>query len=355
MESRVLLNQRAKKIADIHARLLDLSADVVDCQVMVQGILHKQIFFVGDDDRVHHQAEDVPFTVFVDVPGAAAGMQAHVVGKIAKLSHTLVDQCELNQRAILQFTVRVTEDCQVQVVLNPTGPLVRAEVVVGETTQVVPVENVVQLEREAIKVRDIRVALENVTAEVSEDQVLFQGCLVKQVFYIATNNQEFHQEERVPFTGLALIPGARPGQNVTIRPSILRIDKFLINGNCVRQRIILAVFVKVTETVELNVLEDVTGPLVLAKKVVASAARQVLVESVADLAVPAKKVHEIQARITNLFCEVIPNKVILTGCIHKQIFFVGPDDVVHHQAEAYLTKRTVRWPVVSPTGRHLSL
>ncbi len=105
VESRILLGQRAKKIADIHARLLDLSADVVDCQVMVQGILHKQIFFVGDDDRVHHQAEDVPFATFVDVPGAATGMNAILQGRIAKLTHQLSGMQELHQRAILQFFV----------------------------------------------------------------------------------------------------------------------------------------------------------------------------------------------------------------------------------------------------------
>lgn len=155
----------------------------------------------------------------------------------------------------------------------------------------------------------------------------------------------------MPFTGMALIPGARFGQNVLIRPTILRVDKFLTNGCQVRQRIILAVFVKVTETVEVNVAEEATGPLVLAKRVVATASRQVLVESVADLCVPAKKVHEIQARVTDLVCEVIPNKVIMTGSIHKQIFFVGPDDVVHHQAEASSTKTlNTHPPAGNPAG-----
>ncbi|MCG0239163.1 MAG: DUF3794 domain-containing protein [Firmicutes bacterium] len=333
VESRILLAERAKKIADIHARLLDLSADVVDCQVMVQGCLHKQIFYVGEDDRVHHQAEDVPFAVFIDVPGAAPGMGALVQGRIAKLTHNLIDMQELSQRAILQFFVKVVEDCQLNVVLDPNGPLCKAECVVGETTQICPVENVVDLERPAIKVRDVRVMLEDVAAEVADDQVIFQGTLVKSIFFIATNNEEFFQEERVPFTGVAVIPGARPGQNVTLRPQILRVDKFLTNGNQVRQRVVVAVFVKVTETCELNVAEDTTGPLVLCKRVVAAGTKQVLQESVADLSLPAQKVHEIQARVTDLNCEVIDNKVIVQGVVHKQIFFVGADDIVHHQAE----------------------
>lgn len=312
---------------------MDLSGDVIDSQVMVQGTLHKQIFYVGEDDRVHHQAEDVPFAVFVDVPGAQPGMGARVQGRIARLSHTLADMQELTQRAILQFFVKVTEDCQVNVVLDPAGPLCKAELVIGEATQVVPVENVTALEREAIKVRDVRVSLDSVTAEVTEDQVLFQGTLTKQIFYIATNNEEFHQEEQVPFTGIVLIPGARPGHNVLVRPQILRVDRFLTSASQVRQRVILSVFAKVTETTEINVAEDITGPLVLCRRVVASGTRQVLVESLSELSFAAQKVHEIQARINDLTCEVIPGKVIVQGVIHKQIFFVASDDIVRHQAE----------------------
>ncbi|BDG60882.1 DUF3794 domain-containing protein [Caldinitratiruptor microaerophilus] len=348
VESRIVLNKRAKKIADIQARLIDLSADVLDGQVMVQGTLHKQIFFVGEDDRVHHQAEDVPFAVFVDVPGAQAGMGARVQGRIAKLSHSLVDMQELTQRAILQFFVKVTEDCQVNVVLDPAGPLCKAELVVGEATQVVPVENVVTLEREAIKIRDVRVSLESITAEVSDDQVIFQGTLDKQIFYIATNNEEFHQEEKVPFTGAVVIPGARPGHNVQIRPQLIRVDRFLTSATQVRQRVILSVFVKVTETIDVNVAEDITGPLAVCRRVVASGTRQVLVESVVELSIAAQKVHEIQARLADLTCEVISNKVIVQGNLHKQIFFVGSDDIVHHQAEEIPFTTFVEVPGAQP-------
>lgn len=334
VESRILLNARAKKIADLHARLLDLSTEVMDGQVMIQGTLHKQIFFVAEDDRVHHQAEDVPFAFFVDVPGVTPAMTGHVQARIAKISHSLVDQQELSTRAIIQGFVRVTEPVRAQVVLDATGPLCRVEVLVGETTAVVPVEHISELERPAIKIRDVRVQLEEISAEVADDQVIFSGTLSRQIFFIATNNQEFHQEERTPFTGVAFVPGARPGMNVFIKPTLLRVDKFLTTATQVRQRATLSVFVRVTETAEVNVAEDPTrtGPLALCKRVVATASRQVLSETLTDLPVPAQKVSEIQARLGDVVTEVIPGKVIVTGTLHKQIFFVGPDDVVHHHA-----------------------
>jgi hypothetical protein len=54
-----VLPRRAKKIAEIQAKVVDLTAEVIDCQVMVSGTLHKQIFFVGEDHHVHHVPERI--------------------------------------------------------------------------------------------------------------------------------------------------------------------------------------------------------------------------------------------------------------------------------------------------------
>jgi hypothetical protein len=303
------LPRRARKIAEIQSRLVDLDAEVVDGQVLVSGTLHKQIFFVGEDHHVHHVAEDVPFSVFIDCPGAAPGQQAQVTGRIVKLSHVLEFAQELVQRSVLQFLVRVTEDCQVNVVLDPNGPLVKAECVVGETTKAATVENTADLDRPAKKIRDVQVALENVVAEAAGDQVLIQGTIVKSIFFISEDDVEFFQEEQVPFTAIADVPGTEPGDNVSLKAQILRVDRFLSNGRQVRQRIVLSIFVKVTRTCELNVAESPTGPQVLASRVISSNDRQILVENVAALNRPARKVQEIQARVENVDVEIIPSNV----------------------------------------------
>lgn len=348
VESHVLLHLKAKKIADIHARLKNLAADVVEGQVMIQGVLSKQVFFVGEDDRIRHQAEDVPFATFIDIPGARAGMSAHIQGAIAKVTHRLDSFHELHTRAILQFFAKVTEEQQLNVVEAVDGPLCKAEAVVGETSQATPVEALVELERPAIKVRDVRVLVESVTAEASDDQVIFSGNVVCNFFYIGASNTEFFQEERVPFSGIADVGGCRCGDNVTIRPSIVRVDRFLTSGTHVRLRAILSVFIKVTQTCEVNVATDPEGPLVVASRVVGNSSRQVMVENTTDLNIPALKVQDITARVQDLSTEVIANKVIITGVLHKQIFFVGPDQVVHHQGEDVAFSTFIDCPGAQP-------
>lgn len=348
VESRFVLPQRAKKIAEIQARLVDLNTEVFDGQVMVTGTLHKQIFFVGEDHHVHHAPEDAPFTVFIDCVGATAGQNGEVSARIVKLTHTLECQQELVQRAILQFVVRVTEDCQVNAVMNPDGPLVKAECVVGETTRAITVENEIELDRPAKKIRDIQVALEDVIAEPSTDQVMVRGLIVKNIFFITDEDVEFFQEERIDFSAIVEVPGTEPTDNVSLKAQILRVDRFLSNGHEVHQRVVLSVFTKVTRTCELNVQEDPNGPQVMASRMINSNSRQILVENVADLNHPAKKIQEIQARVENIEVETIPNKVIITGTLHKQIFFVADDDLVRHQGEDIAITTFVELPGITP-------
>jgi len=142
--------------------------------------------------------------------------------------------------------------------------------------------------------------------------------------------------------------GTEPGDNVSLKAQILRVDRFLSNGREVRQRVVLSIFVKVTRTCELNVAESPVGPQVMASRVVASNTRQILVENVAKLNRPAQKIQEIQARVEDVAVEVIPDKVIITGTLHKQIFFVGEDDIVRHMGEDIPFTTFVDLPGIKP-------
>ena len=60
---------------------------------------------------------------------------------------------------------------------------------------------------------------------------------------------------------------------------------------------------------------------------------QTLVEATVTLRIPAVKIDEIKASITDLTCTLIPGKVIFQGALHEQIFFVDEGGLVRHQAE----------------------
>lgn len=60
----------AQKIKCIDAVLKDIKYEVIIDRVIVQGIIRKEIYYVGLDSVVHYQAEDMPFSTMIDIAGA---------------------------------------------------------------------------------------------------------------------------------------------------------------------------------------------------------------------------------------------------------------------------------------------
>ncbi|HEX2955136.1 MAG TPA: DUF3794 domain-containing protein [Bacillota bacterium] len=331
VETNVTLTQPAIKVRNITAEIRELTTDLILDKVIIQGILHKQIFFVGNDNIVHHQAEDVPFSTFVEVPGAEPGQNVQINTVIETVIFTLLNPTTLHQKAVIEFFIKVTESRQLNIV-EGTGPLVRLDKVVGDSTKQELIENIITLERAAIKIDDITAEVRNLTVEVIEDKVIVQGVVHKQIFFVGTDNIEFHQGEDVDFSTFVDIPGAQPGMDVIVEPNIEFIHFELLDATTLLQKVVVEFFIKVTESVQINVALG-PGALLKLDTVVGERTCQILVESILTLSQAAIKVREIMARVENITTEVIEDKVIIQGILHKQIFFINEDNVEIHQAE----------------------
>jgi hypothetical protein len=331
VERNVTLTIPAIKIRNIDAKIRNITTDVIADKVIIQGVIHKQIFFVGEDNIVHHQAEDLSFSTFVDLPGAAPGMNVQIDPTIETVIFDLLTSTLLHQKVVIEFFVKVTETRQLNVLLG-NGPLVRVDQVVGEGTKQELFENLVTLDHAALKIDDITVVVRNLTTHVIADKVIIQGIIHKQIFYVSTGNVELHQAEDVEFSSFVDIPGVTPGMDVEVLPTIEFVHFNLQNETTLLQKVVAEFFVKVTESVQVPLQ---LGPGVLLKldSVVNEGTKQILVENEFTLPLPTVKIREIIARIVDITTEVIADKVIIQGILHKQIFFIGEDNLEHHQAE----------------------
>jgi len=331
VESNITLTQPAIKVRNITATIQNLTTEVIAGKVIVQGVVHKQIFFVGEDDVVHHQAEDLSFSTFVEIFGAEPGLNVEVEPTIEHIGFILLNPTLLHQKVVLELFVKVTETRQVNV-LAGIGPLVRLDQVVGENTRQELIENQITLTVPAIKVTEIRATVVEVTTDVIEGKVIVQGIIHKQIFFVGEDNVERHQAEDIEFSTFVEIPGAVAGMDVQVIPTVEFVDFQLLSPTLLLQKVVIEFFVKVTESVQLNV---VLGPGVLLKveEVIGENTKQLLAESTVTLTRPAIKIREIIARVVDITTEVIEDKVIIQGFIHKQIFFISEDNVEFHQAE----------------------
>lgn len=351
LNANIRLNRDATKIFRVDARLENVRASVLTNQVLIEGTLHSQIFFVGEDDRVHHQGEDVPFSHILSVPGAnpARNMKAHVRFRCEKTSFDLVCDRTVELQLVAQFFAKVTESAQVNVFLSNAGPLLKADVVVGENTAVILPADEIRLKRDAIKIREIRAEAHDVKAEVLVDHVSVQGILHAQIFFVGDDQIVHHQAVDLPFTAIVDVPGAEEGMRAEINVNVVRVERFIHSGgDKVQLRAVIQVFVKVTEDAQVCVEILPGGPLVRTFRVVGERIDQCLIENRLRLSMPARKVQDIEARVVDLKTEVLSNRVVVTGKIHKQIFFVGPDDVLHHLPEDVPFSTVVEVPGATP-------
>lgn len=342
------LQHRALKVRNIDGDIRNVTVDVINDKVIIQGLVHLQIYFVMEDNIVHHQGEDIPFSTFIDVPGATPDVNVQVHPRIeAILHHLSEDGLSIQKKVVLEIFVKVSQYTQVSPELGE-GPLMLLPRVVGEGVKQTLVENIFDLEVPAIKVSDIQGTLRDIVVDVIQDKVIIQGILHKQIFFVDTDNLARHQAEDVHFSLFIDVPGATPGNEVQVHPRIEGIFFELISETQLRQKVVIEVFVKVTDQVQENVVIG-DGPLFKVEQVVGEDSKQILKENVIQLEVPAEKVREIVGEIRNVTAEVITDKVIVQGILHKQIFYIGLDDAIeHHIGEDIPFSLFVDLPGASP-------
>lgn len=331
-ESSFTLPIEAIKIRNVVAEVRDVVAEVISGKVIVQGVIHKQIFFVGTDNIVHHAVEEAPFSTFVEIPAAVPGNLVQVHPTVAHVRSILTGPRTVLQKVIIDIMVKVTEERQLSLVESPTGPLIRADEVVGENTVQVMEETPVTLLVPAIKVTDIAVTFQDLTSEVITDKVVVQGVIHKQIFFVNTDNVETHQAVDIPFSTIVDVPGAAPGMDVQLEVTLEAVRFELTSPTQLLEKVVFEVFAKVTQSIQFNVLAGV-GPLLKLEQVRGEDTAQILQETTVTLSPAAIKVRDIVASVQSIVTEIIPNKVIVQGILHKQIFFIGTDNLEHHQIE----------------------
>jgi len=121
LRSVVTLPVQASKVFEIAGQIVNLQAEARFDQVVVRGVLHKQLFFVDPGNLVRHAREDVPFTFVKTAPGARPGMNVQVHANIiGEIRHRIIDEqgLKIEQTAVIEIFVKVTRTVQLEVVVD---------------------------------------------------------------------------------------------------------------------------------------------------------------------------------------------------------------------------------------------
>ncbi len=349
VEAQIQLPFKVIKVFDVIANVIDVQAEVRQDAVLVTGVIDKQLFVVDKGDLIRHIPEQVSFQALVRVQGARPDMKVQVQVRIIRVDTELIQPDVIRQVIVLEIFVKVTVTEQIFVVIDVRNKniivkkeLLKVDSVVGEDTirQVISPE--VTLPITAKKIFRILPTVRNVTADIQNGVVIVRGVIHKQIFLVDEGNLLRHAAEDVPFTKTIPIPGAKPDQQVQVDIRVKLNDFELIDPPSRRlvQTLMIEAFVKVTETLQLEVVKDVKGPgievekkLLKVESVVVDVVQQETIQATVKLPVQAIKIFEILAQIVDLQAEAQFDAVIVKGVLHKQIFFVDPSNLIRHTRE----------------------
>lgn len=350
-----------RKIMDVTAEVRDLQATPLDDKVIVEGLFHKQVAWVANvsaevggiayiEDAVYDLPVDERFTTFVDLPGVTPESVIDVDARVEFVDHTDIPDAanigdQWQQTVILEVHVRATETMDVDVITDiivPPGSgikvvkdKVKVEEVLGEAEKQVNIMANINLPAgvEAAKVKSSDAEVRNITTEVLPNKVIVQGTLHKQVFYVdATTRQMFEFSFDEDFTTFVHLEGVEPRTDVTVNAQLEYVKFDLTSPTTANQSAIIKLVVRAVTTREIKVVTDVIGPgidvvkeILKAEHVVAEGKQQVAIENTnITFPRPARKVAKVDSRIdiNRSESKILPNKVIVIGNLHKQLFYV---------------------------------
>ncbi len=278
------------KIVDIVPQLVNVRTIVKEGKVIVQGTLHKQIFYVGTDGLEHHVAEDIDFSELIEVEPVdpaipvTTGMNETTTAFVENLIFEFdPDTGELIQKVIIGIEVIVTQTEELFVATDILGPVIKAQVVIGRGEK----QKFIRQEKnlEAIKIVDIVPRLNNIRLHVKNGKVIVQGVLHKQIFYVGLDNVVHHVAEDIPFSDLVeVIPldpslPAREGMNARNHSVIENLVwEFDPDTGQLIQKVIIRLSLQVTETQEVAVALNPYGVLVATEVVIGRGRKQKFIE-----------------------------------------------------------------------------
>lgn len=346
----IRLPHKVEKVSDVDAQVKDCQTEIVRDKVIVKGVLHKQVFYVEEGTgRVFEESFDESFTGFVDIPGAREGMNVQCKAKVEYVNHEKVRvighppnvSTVFKQTAVIALFVKVTEMKQIEVVTDVQGAVTRKELlkvdsVVGENTKQVNVSSEITIPKRVKKISDVDAEVRDIRTEIVPDKVIVSGLIHKQVYYVEEpTGLVFEESIDETFTQFVDVPGARPDMNVFVDADIEHISHEKVRergmpphvATVFRQTVIVKLFVKVTEHMQINVVVDVPGlpvvkDLLKVAQVIGEGTSQLNLENEICIPKPVKKIKDVDTKVNNITTEVVPNKVIVRGVLHKQIFYV---------------------------------
>lgn len=217
----------------------------------------------------------VDYGVAVEIPGVRAGMSASADVSVVSAAGAVLDGGrEIAVDVDLAGNARAYQLKQVAVVtdIHSTSgnavevrrELLRVDDVIGETTKQTAVEGVIEIpdgKPPVGKILGMTAAADVTNVRIAEDKVIVEGAVDLELVYVAHASdgpqlQFCHWTDALTFEQAIALSGTEPGMNARVSVGVVGIDPDLINRETIEVDVELRTAVKVTESVQKEVVVE---------------------------------------------------------------------------------------------------
>ncbi len=196
--------EQVQEIENINGEFILKEINVLKDQVFIEGDISLEIYYTGQNNRSLFLREEVPVEVAIDVPGLVDGnhLLTHGKGQISFIEPKIVDQKHLALDIGVNVNVRIGEVKNSRVVVNKGKDRVVLSEVLGETNEPYFIESVFEIPQgipNIYQIKEIKNNILNYKGTIVKDNVLVEGTLKQEVFYIGNDFTEYSFEREMNF------------------------------------------------------------------------------------------------------------------------------------------------------------
>lgn len=360
------LEEPVKNIRDYNMDVIISSeeTEVIEDRVMVKGLVYQQISWMNEDDVCKQHEEDVEFTHYVDVPGAQPGMDVHVDARVVDVDF-MIDGRLVEEKKLLELNVKVFEGMQVNVVTDINCPdaqvktnMFKAENMIGESTALAEIMKEYTFPEgvKTVKDVDVEVMIEKEGIEILTDQVIVKGTVYMDVYYVNEEDEMKHYDIEEPFVKYVKVLGTRAGMNGMVETQVENVE-WEADGDQVKLEVVLEVYTKVTECLQVSVVTDVEGEKITVDKellklenMIGEHQKTCMLDGNIILYENAKEIMDVDQEIQIDYqnTSVLDDKVIVSGILCQQVYYVNEDDEVCQKTSKKEFTETLEVPGAKP-------
>lgn len=268
-----------EEILKCNALAVQKETQVTDGKVIVSGVVKTNTLYIADDGRntllmIKHE---IPFTHFVEVPGAMRDMDCKAVIKADEVYTEVKENIDGNKRifdveAMVKVDASVSEIEEKEVMVDAYSPektlnLEKQKLTFGQTVgknnSNMVVKETIELpqgEPEMAKIFNVSCKTTIMDVSLVEDKCILEGVLDANILYISEDEKQpiCSMVQEIPFRHFVEVPGSKENMEANVDMLVNDIDYHMVNSTQMELKVNIGASCLVTKRQEMDVVVQIT-------------------------------------------------------------------------------------------------